>query len=485
MRARFVRPLEYLGARAFAGLVVVVAGGVVFGLLLLLVRVKWGPLYQVDHGAAAELNELAASNRPLVAVFKGLSQLGGHLVLWWVVTVGTVALLIRRRYALAAYLVVTGLGALALDPVLKLIVGRLRPVVNVPVAAAPGNSFPSGHALGSIVSYGSLLLVFLPVISRRWRPFVIGAVATLVVAIGFTRVALGVHYVSDVLAGWMLGLAWLGVTAFAFRLWRHEVGKPTPPITEGLEPESAPQIEPAPREQPGHPFAASGLLLVGFVLVLGMLFGLGELVTRHEPGIDRSVPRWFFAHRGGALDGVSEFWSQAGNTHAILAVALIAAPLSVALLRQWRPVVFLVVTMFGELALFLMTERAIDRSRPAVPNMEHLPTASFPSGHVAATFCLYGAIALLALPRVKGWQRWLFWVPAVAMPVLVALSRLYRGVHHPTDILGGLILGVAWLTVTYRAVRPNCDLAEVIETRREQRSQHREPSLEAAADAGS
>ena len=59
---------------------------------------------------------------------------------------------------------VTGVGALLLDPSLKLLVGRLRPIVDVPVASAPGNSFPSGHALGSMVAYGALLLVFLPAV---------------------------------------------------------------------------------------------------------------------------------------------------------------------------------------------------------------------------------------------------------------------------------------------------------------------------------
>ena len=117
---------------------------------------------------------------------------------------------------------VTGLGALALDPSLKALVGRLRPVVDVPVAAGGGNSFPSGHALGSIVAYGALLLVFLPAIRPRWRRPAIGLVAVLVFAIGLTRIALGVHFVSDVLGGWLLGLAWLVVTGYAFRLWRRE-----------------------------------------------------------------------------------------------------------------------------------------------------------------------------------------------------------------------------------------------------------------------
>ncbi len=100
----------------------------------------------------------------------------------------------------------------------------------MPVAHAPGNSFPSGHALGSFVVYGALLLVFLPAMAPRWRkPARSPSSPCWSWPIGLTRIALGVHFVSDVLGGWLLGAAWLGVTAYAFRLWRRERGRPVPP----------------------------------------------------------------------------------------------------------------------------------------------------------------------------------------------------------------------------------------------------------------
>ena len=80
-----------------------------------------------------------------------------------------IVLAIRRRWRLAVYLLVTGAGALTLDPVLKALVGRLRPVVAHPIAYGNGDSFPSGHALGSIVCYGALFLVFLPAVRGMWR----------------------------------------------------------------------------------------------------------------------------------------------------------------------------------------------------------------------------------------------------------------------------------------------------------------------------
>ena len=94
-----------------------------------------------------------------------------------------------------------------------------------PIAHGTGNSFPSGHSLGSIVCYGAMLLVFLPAARGRWRPAFIAVIATLIALIGISRILLGVHYLSDVVGAWALGITWLGVTAFAFELTRQR-GRP-------------------------------------------------------------------------------------------------------------------------------------------------------------------------------------------------------------------------------------------------------------------
>ena len=104
------------------------------------------------------------------------------------------------------------------------------------MAIAGGKSFPSGHAQAAIVGYGILLLVFLPVIARRARPWVTAVAASLVLLIGFSRIALGVHYFSDVIGGYLIGGAWLFAMTAAFSAWRMEEGKPPVHPSEGLEP---------------------------------------------------------------------------------------------------------------------------------------------------------------------------------------------------------------------------------------------------------
>jgi undecaprenyl-diphosphatase len=146
-------------------------------------------------------------------------------------------------------------------------------------------------------------------------------------------------------------------------------------------------------------------------------------------------------------------------TTGILIVAVAACVVFLAVTRHWRPVIFLAVVMFGELAAFLAAAAVVKRPRPYVHHLDHhLPTSAYPSGHVAAACCLYIAIAILIIGHAQGWWRWLFLVPAIVMPVAIALSRMYRGEHHPTDVLGSLIFTALWLTAATLLIKPNEDL---------------------------
>jgi membrane-associated phospholipid phosphatase len=73
---------------------------------------------------------------------------------------------------------------------------------------------------------------------------------------------------------------------------------------------------------------------------------------------------------------------------------------------------------------------------------------------VAATTCLYVGIAILAISLARGWWRYLLLIPAIVMPVMIAVARMYRGEHHPTDILGSLLFAGLWLTATTMLIKP-------------------------------
>ena len=455
---------------ALAPLAVVTAVALVFAVLLLLVRLQWAPLESVDHHTATWLNSLIAAHAVVVSIVKAVTWLGSGGVLWTLTGAAALVLVLRRRWRLAAYLLVTGAGALVLDPVLKDLVGRLRPVVADPIAYGNGDSFPSGHALGSIVCYGALFLVFLPAARGAGRRVFTAVIVTLIAAIGISRLLLGVHYVSDVLGAWALGITWLGITAFAFELSRQVTGDPvTDPVSEGLEPEARADLTPTEPEATVHHNrartygrVAAGVLVI-WVLIVGAITGIGKLIMNTGNGNgnllgDHAIPRWFAAQRTASLDHWSLIASNLGATQDILIVSVVACVVFVAVTRHWRPVVFLATVMFGELAAFLTIAAIVKRPRPAVTHLDtHLPTSAFPSGHMAATTCLYVGIAILVIGHARGWWRYLFIIPAVVMPVLIALARMYRGEHHPTDILASVLFAALWLTATTMLIKPNKD----------------------------
>ena len=332
--------MSAVARRTLAPLAVVTAAAFVFALLLVLVRLQWAPLESADHGAAAWLNSLVAGHAAVVSVVKAVTWLGSSGVLWTLIGMAVVVLVIRRRWRLAIYLLVTGAGALTLDPVLKALVGRLRPVVAHPVAYGNGDSFPSGHALGSIVCYGALFLVFLPATRGTWRRVFIAVIVTLIAVIGVGRLLLGVHYLSDVLGAWALGITWLGVTAFAFELSRQATGAPvTDPVTEGLEPEARTNLQPAEPERTMHHDRArkyrriaAGIVVI-WVLIVGALTGIGKLVmiTHNGNGSllgDHTIPHWFAAHRTPSLNHLSLIASNLGATQDILIVSVVTVSCS-------------------------------------------------------------------------------------------------------------------------------------------------------------
>jgi undecaprenyl-diphosphatase len=460
--------LRRLDRRRLAALTAVTVAAAVFTLLLIFVRLRWAPMESADRSTAVDLNKLLAGHAAVVSALKAVTLLGSTAVLCIVVGLAVILVAIRRLWRLALYLLMSGAGALVLDPVLKSLVGRVRPVLAHPIAHGTGGSFPSGHALGATVCYGALLLVFLPAVRGKWRTVFVVTVAVIILIVGISRILLGVHYVSDVVGGWAIGVIWLGITAFAFELTRSAAGqRVTDPVTEGLEPEDQRELVLAVPERAGSAAArgegnrgrVAAAIVISWVLILGVIVGLGELVTKYGNGNelgDRTVPRWFAAHRTPAETHWSLIFSTLGGAVAVVIAALVASVVFLAITRRWRPAVYIGVLMAGEITAFLAAAAIVKRPRPYVARLEqHLPTSAYPSGHTAAACCIYAGIAIVVIGLARGWWRWLFLIPAVSLPVLVAISRMYRGEHHPTDVLGGMLFAALWLTAVTLLIKPS------------------------------
>lgn len=452
-------------ARALLGWLAVLVGAVPFLLLWLLVQRSWSPLSTLDGEVAAGLNSAVSDSPLLVGVLRTVTALGDTGTAVLVFVLATFFLLIRQRRRLAAFVATTGLGLAVLGPVTKAIVDRARPVVESPVVETPSNaSFPSGHAMTALVMLGVLLLLTLPAVRRRVRPWLVAGTVLLVVAVGFTRLALGVHFVSDVIAGWALGAGWLAVTTASFRAWQHRRGvhpdEPFDPLD--VDPEAEPHLAAAAGMDRAQARPVSGRLLAVAAGLFAVLVALGLLVTAVLADtwlgrFDRGVVQWFVEIRSSGLTTVMEWVSRLSGTPAVIAIGLTLAVLGLAVTARWRPVIFVVVTLVGEVALYFLSAQVVGRMRPAVADLTSgLPSgASWPSGHTAAAAALYGAVAALVIAYYRSGWRW----AVLALPLLLApaigVSRIYVAAHHPTDVLAGLLLGGLWVYACARLLLPD------------------------------
>jgi membrane-associated phospholipid phosphatase len=235
-------PRHGLPGRLALGGGVAVLVAVPFTLLMLLVESAWDPLEDLDRSVANSLNSVARGHAGLVRVLDIAAVALGPWVFRCLVLAVAVWLWRRDARRLAAWALVTMVVGGLLGGVLKLLVDRTRPSFPEPVAHASGYSFPSGHALNSMLGVGVLLLVFLPVLRGAGRALAYLLGAAVVLLTGFDRVALGVHFVSDVLAGWVVALAVLAGTATAFEVWRREQGRRPSEVSEGVDPEAADEM---------------------------------------------------------------------------------------------------------------------------------------------------------------------------------------------------------------------------------------------------
>ena len=237
-------PLKPLGTQLALALLVTVPALVAFGLLTVAVKQEWGPLRHLDHSVAENLHSQAIAHPAWVTVLKVATDVGSPTVMRLAIAVLAVTLWIRGFRRLALWAAATMIGGAVLDTVLKLVVDRARPSFPDPVARAAGASFPSGHSFASILAFGIAVLVVLPLVPRAWHPAVWAAGILGTVVVGYTRVALGVHWVSDVVGSWVIGVGLLAATTAAFETWRREHGlRPVHPATEGVPPSEEPPAE--------------------------------------------------------------------------------------------------------------------------------------------------------------------------------------------------------------------------------------------------
>jgi membrane-associated phospholipid phosphatase len=201
--------------RLLRAVVATSASAVPVALLAFAARQQSGPVITADTVAIRTATTFTRTH-DLTSALVAVQQLSQPVVLYSTCTVGVVWLgLTKPLRGRALWAFVTMMTGWTIGGVAKVLVRRVRPVVEDPLSHSPGYSFPSGHALNVAVAGSAMIVLVWPLLGRTGRRTAVTVAAASGLAVGLDRVLLGVHFPSDVIAGWILGLgvtvaSWLG-----------------------------------------------------------------------------------------------------------------------------------------------------------------------------------------------------------------------------------------------------------------------------------
>lgn len=181
-------------------------------LLTALVVLRFSPLVHLDSTVVDAVNRGVAAHRGQVGAWQAVSAVLGPTVLRVLALLAVVVLALRRDRPAAALVAVVAVGGASLSAGLKVAVDRPRPTPAVVVDGAVSASYPSGHAMTSLLAAGVVVVLLAPRLRGLRRALLVGLVVLGVLAVAASRVALADHFPSDVLGGWLVGGAWLAVS---------------------------------------------------------------------------------------------------------------------------------------------------------------------------------------------------------------------------------------------------------------------------------
>jgi membrane-associated phospholipid phosphatase len=213
--------------------------------------------------------------------------------------------------------------------------------------------------------------------------------------------------------------------------------------------------------RPSAAEAVRGLLLraiVPGIVVWLAIVGFGELLhgplkplDHTESGLNADLAR----DRTSRWNTVTMIWSHIGNTEIVIGVCVLAVAILWWRTRQWWVAIVPAIAISLQATIFVIATTVVGRPRPEVPKLDPAPpTSSYPSGHVGASTALYLSLALIAANRIeRPWLRRLVVLVCAVIPVLVAYARLYRGMHHLSDVLIGALNGIACALLAWTCLR--------------------------------
>lgn len=198
--------------------------------------------------------------------------------------------------------------------------------------------------------------------------------------------------------------------------------------------------------------------LTAFAVSLICLIGFGwiayDVKHDHLSAFDDFFIRHIQGQENPSLTQVMKAFTFIGTTKPVILILLVVIVILIAAKRLWMESFFLIWVMLGQKLLNEAAKNLFQRERPAIHRLIEETGYSFPSGHAMTSICLYGALAYViwGLTRSES-ARLLSAIVAALLILTIGCSRIYLGVHYPSDILGGYLLGASWLAASAGAFR--------------------------------
>jgi membrane-associated phospholipid phosphatase len=443
-----LRSPGWLATRPGIGTTMLLLGSIIFIALAFSVTKTNGPVLQWDLAATralhAQLKNIPASlvEYVIFGFFAGKEM---------VIAIGLILAIYfaYKRFWRELSMVLIGMGGGALLwYFFNQYFDRPRPAGQLPILPLTDPSFPSGLAMAAVLCYGLLGYLLIPRITSRALKWIISiALLAVILWIGLSTILAGDHYVTDVIAGYALGIAWAGLVytlmerSFADGRVRDREIVPVTGVSEGLR-------------TPGlfHYRPVVGLILV---LLGGLCFaGLSYNLVSHGPllQVDTTVYKDLIREAKTAPPFVNEimiFGFFVGKQLVLLIVTILC--IYFIYKRYWRELAMILLSSAVGSIVWNFVISYFARPRPPDQTGMVVKTIpSFPSGHTMSALIVYGFLAYLLIPKMPSrFWKWTVALASVFIILFIGFSRAFQGGHYLTDVIGGYAFGLAWASLIY------------------------------------
>ena len=186
-------------------------------------------------------------------------------------------------------------------------------------------------------------------------------------------------------------------------------------------------------------------LMIVFIAIFGMIAGFHE--SRLGKWIDTEVYEWIISAKSAMVTSFLTGVTRVGEVWAMVALSLIL--LSYLLIKKLHiEALFFTIVMTLSGSLNPLLKHIFDRERPTILRLVDIGGLSFPSGHAMGSTAFFGTLCFLAHRKLKSTSRNTIIVLSTVFIALIAISRVYLGVHYPTDVLAGIACGLSCIFIT-------------------------------------